>query len=56
MLGVPAHGAVQNGALDVLPEALDKEVARLKLMAMGGGLEQLTDEQVKYLESWQEGT
>jgi adenosylhomocysteinase len=40
----------------VLPEALDKEVARLKLEAMGGGLEQLTAEQVKYLESWQEGT
>ncbi len=40
----------------VLPKELDREVARLKLEAMGGGLEQLTEEQVKYLESWQEGT
>ncbi len=40
----------------VLPKELDQEVARLKLEAMGGGLEKLTDEQVKYLESWQEGT
>ncbi len=40
----------------VLPEELDQEVARLKLEAMGGGLEQLTPEQEKYLASWQEGT
>ncbi len=40
----------------VLPKELDQEVARLKLEAMGGGLEKLTDEQAKYLESWQEGT
>ncbi len=40
----------------VLPKELDQEVARLKLEAMGGGLEQLTAEQVRYLESWQEGT
>jgi adenosylhomocysteinase len=31
-------------------------VARLKLEAMGGGLEQLTPEQVRYLASWQDGT
>jgi adenosylhomocysteinase len=40
----------------VLPRELDHEVARLKLAAMGGGLEQLTADQVKYLESWEEGT
>lgn len=40
----------------VLPDELDEEVASLKLAAMGGGLEPLTDEQVRYLESWQEGT
>jgi len=39
-----------------LPEKLDKEVARLKLKAMGWGLDQLTPEQKKYLSSWQEGT
>jgi adenosylhomocysteinase len=40
----------------VLPEELDREVARLKLESMGGGLEQLTDEQTEYLASWQLGT
>ncbi len=40
----------------VLPDELDYEVARLKLEAMGGGLERLTPEQEKYLASWQEGT
>jgi adenosylhomocysteinase len=40
----------------VLPAELDREVARLKLAAMGGGLEPLTEEQRKYLASWQVGT
>lgn len=39
-----------------LPKKLDQEVARLKLKAMGWGLEKLTLEQKKYLTSWQEGT
>ena len=45
-----------DSAVYVLPAELDQEVARLKLDSMGGGLENLTDEQVKYLESWEEGT
>lgn len=40
----------------VLPKALDAEVARLKLEAMGGGLEILTEEQERYLASWDTGT
>ena len=40
----------------VLPDDLDKQVASLKLAAMGGGLEVLTEEQSKYLASWQMGT
>lgn len=39
-----------------LPKTLDHEVARLKLKAMGWGLEKLTQEQKRYLSSWQEGT
>ncbi len=39
-----------------LPEAIDREVARLKLEAEGAGLEELTDDQVEYLDSWQHGT
>lgn len=39
-----------------VPEDIDKEVARLKLAAMGVQIDTLTPEQAKYLESWQEGT
>jgi adenosylhomocysteinase len=39
-----------------LPEELDAEVARIKLASMGAQLEELTDEQQRYLSSWQEGT
>jgi adenosylhomocysteinase len=39
-----------------VPEAIDKEVARLKLRAMGIEIDSLTPEQKKYLASWEEGT
>ena len=39
-----------------LPDSIDQEVAAIALEAMGGGLEQLTPEQVKYLASWEFGT
>jgi len=39
-----------------VPEAIDKEVARLKLAAMNIDIDVLTPEQVKYLASWEEGT
>jgi adenosylhomocysteinase len=39
-----------------VPENIDKEIARLKLKAMGIGIDTLTAEQTKYLASWQEGT
>jgi adenosylhomocysteinase len=40
----------------VLPTELDDEVARLKLEAMNGSLEQLTPAQEHYLASWEHGT
>src|SRR5467141_4436598 len=40
----------------VVPEHLDKEIARLKLESMGHRLDKLTPEQEHYLASWQEGT
>jgi adenosylhomocysteinase len=40
----------------VVPENLDKDIARLKLESMGHHLDKLTPEQVHYLASWQEGT
>jgi adenosylhomocysteinase len=39
-----------------VPEDIDKEVARLKLASMGIEIDTLTDEQKKYLTSWEEGT
>ncbi len=39
-----------------VPEDIDKEIARIKLAAMGVKIDTLTNEQVKYLNSWEEGT
>ena len=39
-----------------VPEAIDAEIARLKLRSMGIGIDRLTPEQSRYLASWQEGT
>ena len=39
-----------------LPEHLDGEVAAIALKRLGGGLDTLTDEQAKYLGSWEIGT
>ncbi|PKO13576.1 MAG: adenosylhomocysteinase [Chloroflexi bacterium HGW-Chloroflexi-10] len=39
-----------------VPEVIDHEIARIKLEAMGVKIDSLTEEQVKYLNSWQEGT
>ncbi len=39
-----------------VPEEIDQEIARLKLDAMGVKIDTLTEEQVKYLNSWEEGT
>jgi adenosylhomocysteinase len=39
-----------------LPKAVDREIAALKLKAMGIAIDQLTTEQAKYLSSWEEGT
>jgi adenosylhomocysteinase len=40
----------------VIPEEVDREIARLKLEAMGVQLDTLTEEQEHYLSSWEEGT
>ncbi len=39
-----------------VPDAIDREIARLKLEAMGVSIDVLTEVQVKYLNSWEEGT
>jgi adenosylhomocysteinase len=39
-----------------VPEEIDREIARLKLATMGIDIDTLTDEQARYLASWDEGT
>jgi adenosylhomocysteinase len=39
-----------------IPQALDEEIARLKLQALGVRIDTLTAEQSAYLASWQQGT
>ena len=39
-----------------VPAEIDAEIARIKLAAMGVRIDVLTEEQVKYLNSWEEGT
>jgi adenosylhomocysteinase len=48
-------GALPAAVYEV-PEEIDREVARLKLSAMGARIDELTPEQRAYLTSWQEGT
>ena len=39
-----------------MPDDIDKEIARLKLATMGVEIDPLTEEQARYLASWDEGT
>jgi len=39
-----------------VPEDIDREIARIKLDAMGVEIDTLTEEQIAYLNSWEEGT
>ncbi|HEU0235094.1 MAG TPA: adenosylhomocysteinase [Candidatus Limnocylindrales bacterium] len=53
---VVAHHAELEPRVYVVPEAIDAEVARLKLAAMGITLDSMTPEQIAYVASWQHGT
>jgi len=48
-------GKLENKVYSV-PDEIDREIARIKLAAMGVSIDQLTVEQEKYLNSWEEGT
>ena len=39
-----------------MPEEIDREIAQLKLATMGIEIDRLTEEQARYLASWNEGT
>jgi adenosylhomocysteinase len=50
------HGKELEKKVYAIPLDIDREIARLKLAAMGVQVDQLTPEQQKYLASWEEGT
>jgi adenosylhomocysteinase len=49
------HGALSN-TVHMVPEAIDREIARLKLASSGARIDRLTPEQRNYLVSWEMGT
>ena len=53
---VAKHHAELSPQVYVVPEAIDMEVARLKLAALGITLDPMTPEQLEYVSSWQHGT
>jgi len=53
---VARHHAELERKVHVVPEAIDAEVARLKLAALGITLDPMTEEQLRYVSSWQSGT
>ncbi len=53
---VAAHHEELTRAVYDVPESIDREVARLKLEAIGIVLDGLTPEQAAYLASWEHGT
>ena len=53
---VVAHADELEPRVYVVPEEIDREIARLKLDSMGVEIDTLTEEQARYLASWDEGT
>ena len=53
---VAKNHAELSAQVYVVPEEIDREVARLKLQAMGIEIDSMTPEQEQYVRSWQSGT
>jgi adenosylhomocysteinase len=53
---VVANGASLERRVYDVPKEIDEEIARLKLGTMGVEIDTLTEEQARYLASWDEGT
>ena len=53
---IAQHGKELPKSVFPVPTDIDKEIARLKLEAMGIKIDKLTPEQEAYLASWEEGT
>lgn len=52
---VKNRGQLEPGLYSI-PEELDRDIAALKLKAMGLNIDTLTPEQIEYINSWKEGT
>src|SRR5829696_8464476 len=50
------HAASLEKKVYPVPTEIDNEIARLKLETMGVSIDRLTEDQAKYLASWDEGT
>jgi adenosylhomocysteinase len=50
-----AHGAELGPGVHPVPDALDREVARLKLASLGVQIDALSEEQASYLRGWAAG-
>jgi adenosylhomocysteinase len=50
------HAAELEKRVYPVPREIDEEIARLKLATMGIEIDRLTEEQARYLASWDEGT
>jgi len=53
--GAKNHASLGAG-VHIMPDEIDREVARLKLEALNITIDTMTPEQAKYVASWQEGT
>jgi adenosylhomocysteinase len=53
---VVSHAEELEPRVYMVPEEIDREIARLKLESMGVEIDILTEEQARYLASWDEGT
>ena len=52
---VKNHAKLKSGVYKI-PDAIDKNIAALKLRSLGVKIDTLTAEQKKYLSSWEMGT
>jgi adenosylhomocysteinase len=50
------HHATLEKKVHEVPDEIDREIARLKLESMGIAIDTPTPDQVKYMNSWEEGT
>jgi adenosylhomocysteinase len=53
---VVEHAGELQPRVYTVPEEIDRQIARLKLETMGIAIDTLTEEQARYLASWDEGT